>query len=74
MITDDSTRTTNGTLFPSAVVVVAVSGGYGADGSASLVKRVVTDRAYQSTWVGAEQSASSGLPMPLASVSHTNGV
>src|SRR5205823_2157563 len=74
LITDDSTRTTNGTVLPSAVVVVAVSGGYGFDGSANLLNRVVIDRAYQSTRVGAEQSVSSGLPRPFVSVSHTNGV
>src|SRR3954471_21180448 len=75
LITDDSTRTTKGTVLPSAVVVVAVSGGYGADGFCSLLNCMVTaERAYQSACVGAEQSASRGLPIPLASFSHTNGV
>src|SRR5205085_12440298 len=73
LMTDDSTRTTNGTVRPSDVVAVAVSGGYGAYGSDSWLKRPVTERAYQSTRGRAEQSASRAGPRPLASGPHMNG-
>src|SRR4051794_27283559 len=74
LIVEDSTRTTNGTVLPSIVVVVAVSGGYGAYGSSSFVNLVVTERAYQSARVATEQSSSSGLPKPESSVWQMNGV
>src|SRR4051812_22549871 len=74
LIVDDSTRTTNGTVLPSIVVVVAVSGGYGAYGTSSLVNRVVIDRAYHSERVATEQSASSGSPKPESAVWQMNGV